>query len=265
MRETFSQPLDLLVLTRVISLVGVLSVASDWRNASLGNEIGMAKILIVEDDVALAAVAKKWLESSRHFVEEARTGTDGLALMKHYDFDVVVLDIGLPGIDGIEVLKQFRSRGGKAPILVVTAKGTIFDKEVGYAAGADDYLTKPFDLRELGLRVEALLKRPPSLQTPTLTCGNISLNTSSGRVYKNGIELELLPTEYALLEFFMRFPNHVFSIDHILSHVWKSDSPATSIGVRTYITRLRKKIDEKGKPSMLTTVHGQGYRLDSNQ
>jgi DNA-binding response OmpR family regulator len=229
------------------------------------SEIGVAKILIVEDDVALAAVAKKWLESSRHSIEQADNGPDALALLKHYEFDVVILDIGLPGINGIQVLKEFRSYGGKVPILVLTANDTIVDKEIGFAAGADDYLTKPFDLRELSLRVEALLRRPPELKSQTLSCGNITLDTSSGKVHKNGVELTLLPTEHALLEFFLRFPNHVFSIDDLLNHVWKSDSVATSNGVRTYIARLRKKIDDEDKPSMLATVHGLGYRLESKK
>jgi DNA-binding response OmpR family regulator len=234
------------------------------RNMPLSeSEIRMAKILIVEDDVALASVTKKWLELSRHFIEQVHTGAEGLALLKHYDFDAVILDIGLPDMNGIQVLKEFRSCGGKVPILVLTAKDTILDKEVGYEAGADDYLTKPFDLRELSLRLGALMRRPHILKSALLTCGSISLDTAAGKVFKSGRELELLPTEYALLEFFLRFPNHIFSVDDLLNHVWKSNSAATSIGVRTYITRLRKKISEDGKPSMLKTVHGQGYRLES--
>jgi DNA-binding response OmpR family regulator len=225
----------------------------------------MAKILIVEDDIPLVSVIRKWLEVSRHTVEQAYDGKEGLALLKHYEFDAVILDIGLPAVDGIEVLKEFRSYGGEIPILVLSGKDTIPDKEIGFGAGADDYLTKPFDLRELSLRLGALLRRPQSLSAPLLTCGNITLDPSAGKVFKDGEEMKLLPTEFALLEFFMRFPNHVFSVDDLLNHVWKSRSAATAVGVRTYITRLRKKLGGQGKQSMLATVHGQGYRLETHK
>jgi len=266
MRETFSQPLDLLVLTRVISLVGVLSVASDWRNASLGNEIGMAKILIVEDDVALAAVAKKWLESSRHFVEEARTGTDGLALMKHYDFDVVVLDIGLPGIDGIEVLKQFRSRGGKAPILVVTAKGTIFDKEVGYAAGADDYLTKPFAFAELLVRTKALLRRSfmpsPTRKTEIIVDDELTIDFSKREVWVRGEKVTLRPTEYRLLYHLVNNAGRLMTHDTLPSKVWGHEYRDESHYLRLYITYLRQKLErDPAHPKYILTERGVGYRF----
>lgn len=223
----------------------------------------MAKVLVIEDDLLLSSVVKKWLELSRYSVELTRSGKDGLSLFAHYEYDAVVLDLDIASTNGISVLKELRSRDSSVAILALSFKQSILDKEIGYTAGADDYLIKPFDLRELSLRLGALLRRQHSLKPAMLTCGNISLDTSAGKAHKGGSELKLSRTEYALLEFFMRFPNHLFSVDDLLNHVWKSDSSATAVGVRTYITRLRKKIDEAGKPSMLATVHGQGYRFDS--
>ena len=223
----------------------------------------MAKVLVIEDDLLLSSVIRKWLELSRYVVELTSTGKDGLGLFVHYEYDAVILDLDIAKTNGISVLKDLRSRDNNVAILALSFKQSILDKEVGYLAGADDYLTKPFDLRELSLRLGALLRRQHFVKPALLQCGNISLDTSAGKARKGGTELKLSPTEYALLEFFMRFPNHLFTVDDLLDHVWKSDSAATAVGVRTYITRLRKKIDEAGRPSMLATVHGQGYRLDA--
>jgi DNA-binding response OmpR family regulator len=223
----------------------------------------VAKVLVIEDDLLLSSVIRKWLELSRYVVELVRSGKDGLGLFAHYEYDAVILDLDIATTNGVSVLKELRSRDSNVAILALSFKQSILDKEVGYLAGADDYLTKPFDLRELSLRLGALLRRQHSLKPALLKSGNISLDTSAGKALKGGTELKLSPTEYALLEFFMRFPNHLFTVDDLLDHVWKSDSSATAVGVRTYITRLRKKIDEAGKPSMLATVHGQGYRLDA--
>lgn len=237
-------------------------LSSKLSSNSFSGAACMAKILVVEDELMLSSVIKKWLELSRHVVELTRSGTDGLALLKHYDFDAVILDLDLVSTDAIPILKELRARQADIAILVLSSKESILDKEIGFLAGADDYLTKPFDLRELSLRLGALLRRRHALKPPLLTCGDISLDTTAGKASKNGTELKLSPTEYALLEFFMRFPNHLFSVDDLLNHVWKSDSSATAVGVRTYITRLRKKIGENGKRSILATVHGQGYRLE---
>jgi DNA-binding response OmpR family regulator len=222
----------------------------------------MAKLLVLEDDLLLASVIRKWLELARHVVEQVPSGKDGLALLKHYEFDAVILDLDLASMNGVATLKELRSREADIPIVVLSSRDSILDKEIGFLAGADDYIIKPFDLRELSLRLVALLRRHHSLKPALLKCGDISLDTTAGKVLKGDTELKLSPTEYALLEFLMRFPNHLFSVDDLLNHVWKSDSSATAVGVRTYITRLRKKITEDGKPSVLATVHGQGYRLE---
>jgi DNA-binding response OmpR family regulator len=222
----------------------------------------MAKMLIVEDDQTLSTAIREWLELARHAVEEVHTASDGLDFLKHYGFDVVILDVVLPDMSGLEVLKQFRSQGGSTPFLVLTAKNHLDDKERGFDAGADDYLTKPFDMRELSMRLGALLRRQPSLRTTVLTCGDLVFDTRTGKVFKAREELQLWQSEYSLLEFFMRFPNHVFSTDDLLNYVWKSDSTATAVGVRSCISRLRKKLRNSDGSSMIVTAFKQGYRFE---
>jgi DNA-binding response OmpR family regulator len=222
----------------------------------------MAKMLIVEDDRTLSSAIRDWLELARHAVEEAHTGSDGLDLLKHYQFDVVILDLVLPDMDGLEVLTQFRSQGGNIPILILTAKNQIGDKGRGFDAGADDYLTKPFDMRELSMRLGALLRRAPAPRSSVLKCGDLVFDTGTSRVFNGDKEMQLWPIEYSLLEFFMRFPDHLFTHDDLLNYVWKSDSAATAIGVRSCVSRLRKKLRGSDGRSLIVTVYKQGYRFE---
>jgi DNA-binding response OmpR family regulator len=222
---------------------------------------GMAKILIVEDDRLTCSMIRDWLEYEHYTVEEAHSGQEALELLKAYSYDVVILDWELPEVTGIDILRQYRSQGGKIPVLLLTGKREIAEKEEGLDAGADDYLTKPFDIKELSARVRALLRRSPNLSPMVITHGNVTLELAACRVTRKGEEVKLLPTEYALLEFFMRHPNQVFSTETLLNKVWKSDSEATALAVRTYITRLRKKLDVEGQPSIISTVYGLGYKL----
>jgi len=223
----------------------------------------MAKILLIEDDLVTASMVKDWLEGERYTIDEAHSGAEAITFLKTYQYDLVIVDWMLPEGNGVEVMKTYRSGGGSAPILMLTGKRAIIEKEAGLDAGADDYLTKPFDMRELSARIRALLRRAPSVRGSVLECGNIALDTTSCSVTRDGKNLKLLPTEYSLLEFLMRNQGTVFSTAALLEHVWKADSEATDIAVRTYITRLRKKIDTDGAPSLITTVHGLGYKLEA--
>lgn len=225
----------------------------------------MSKVLLVEDDLVTCDMVRDWLEHELYTVEAAHTGEEALDLMKLYQYDIVVLDWGLPGKSGVEILSRFRADGGTTPVLILTGKRSVGEKEEGLDAGADDYLTKPFDMRELSARLRALLRRSHSPRASVLAVRNITLDPASCLVTRDGEELKLLPTEYALLEFFMRHPDRVFSTDDILNHVWKSDSEATATAVRTYITRLRKKLDVEEKVSIIKTVHGIGYKLESRE
>jgi len=221
----------------------------------------MAKILLVEDEDDISDLITAWLAKDHHVVEVASSGEAALDLLRVYPFDVLILDWMLPGISGVEVCRDFRTRGGTTPILMLTAKSHVNEKERGLDAGADDYLTKPFELKELSARIRALLRRPVSFSGTVLKVGSIVLDTSTHQVTKDGEELQLLPKEFALLAFFMRHPNQVFSAEALLDRVWSSDSEASPETIRTYIKRLRKKIDDKDKPSMVGTVHGVGYKL----
>ena len=219
----------------------------------------MAKILIVEDDRQLSTLIVDFLQAEGHTTEAVYKGPEGLERLQFYKYDVVILDWELPGLSGPEICQQYRSKGGATPVLMLTGKKELEDKEQGLDAGADDYLTKPFQLRELAARLRALMRRPAVVQKTVLTAGNITLNPSSRQVFKGDEELSLQPKELSLLEFFMRHPKQPFSSDAILDRVWASESDAAPDTVRIQIMRLRNKIDTDGQESMIRTVHRVGY------
>ncbi len=223
----------------------------------------MAKILLVEDDLGLCRMVKDWLTFEHHLVETADNGHDGMDKLNFYQYDIIVLDWEMPGLTGVEIAREFRSKGGTTPILMLTGKGTVSDKEAGFDAGADDYLTKPFHMKELSMRLRALLRRTGAFTGDTLRYRDLVLEPGSHRVSRDGKDLQLLPKEFSLLEFFMRHANQVFSAEALLSRVWASESDTTVDAVSTCVKRLRKKVDVEGKPSIVKTVHGVGYKLDS--
>jgi DNA-binding response OmpR family regulator len=221
----------------------------------------MPKVLIIEDDEALLDNMSEWLAADRYTVETASNGDDGLYRMRFYPFDVIILDWDLPGSNGIEICRQYRDSGGNTPILMLTGKSTVKEKRTGLDSGADDYLTKPFDLEELTARLRALMRRPASSQSSQLKARDIVLDTATGVVTKAGAEIHLMPKEFALLEFFLRNQNQLFSADALLNNVWSSeDDPCTTDTIRPYIKRLRSKIDD-GADSLIVNVHGMGYKL----
>ncbi|HEY9784503.1 MAG TPA: response regulator transcription factor [Candidatus Obscuribacterales bacterium] len=223
----------------------------------------MAKILIVEDDQVLADLAREWLGFEHHTVDVVGDGTEGLDRVKHYEYDLIVLDWQLPGISGLEILREFRASGGTAPVLMLTGRGTVSDKETGLDSGADDYLTKPFHAKELCARVRALLRRQRGYLGNVVQVGDLVLDRMSYKVTRGGEEVKLVPKEFALLEFLMRNPNRVFSPEHLLNSVWPTESDATVDALTTCIKRLRKKIDVEDKPSIIQTVYGVGYKLEA--
>ncbi|MBC7996841.1 MAG: response regulator transcription factor [Leptolyngbya sp.] len=221
----------------------------------------MAKIVVVEDDKDLVTLIKGILSVERHMIDSVNNGHEALTIMQMHPYDLVILDWMLPGKPGTDICKEYRARGGAAPILMLTAKNTIEDKEQGLDAGADDYLTKPFHPKELSARVRALLRRPQAVVAKTLKAANIELDPNLVKVFKSEKEIHLLPKEFALLELFMRYPTQVFSADALLDRVWNSDSSASLDTVRTYIKTLRRKVDTDSKNSLIRTVHGVGYSL----
>ncbi len=223
----------------------------------------MPKILIVEDDLGLAKMLRDWLTFEHHQVEHVADGKEGLEKLKFYKYDLIILDWMLPGITGVQILREFRNGRGATPVLMLTGRDAINDKEMGLDTGADDYLTKPFHMKELSARVRALLRRPGGRVVDQGRVGDILLDRNNHKVWKNDKEIKLLPKEFALLDFFMRHPNQVFSVDTILDRVWESQSDATADAVTTCIKRIRKKLDTPGSPSIIATVHGVGYRFEA--
>jgi DNA-binding response OmpR family regulator len=221
----------------------------------------MAKILLVEDDNDLANTVRTFLIFQRHAVERIGDGQDALDHLLIFDYELVILDWELPRVSGIEILREFRNRGSNTPILMLTGKDAIDEKLTGLDSGADDYLTKPFDLRELGARVNSLLRRPADIvDGNTFKAGKLALDPGKHSVFRDGELIQLVPREFQLLEFFMRHRNQLFTTEALLNRVWPSDSEATEEAVRTALKRLRKKIDPDGQ--VLKNVHGVGYILE---
>lgn len=224
----------------------------------------MAKLLLIDDDIELSRKVKDWLEFEHHTVETAFGGNEAIEKLKFFQYDMVILDWGLPDVDGIEVLKTFRNEGGDVPVLMLTGKNQVSEVEAGLNNGADDYVTKPFDLRELSARVRAMVRRNSKVYDKVLKVRDLELDSTSHKAWKSGEELKLQPREFAVLEFLLRNPTDVFSVDALLERIWSSDSDASPDTVRVCITRLRNKIDTPGRSSVIKTVHRIGYQLDAD-
>ncbi len=222
----------------------------------------MAKILIVEDDEKLGPLVKDWLEGEQHLVELAKDGRDAFSLLQISTYDVLVLDWDVPYMSGLEILKKLREQGKMTPVLMLTGKDSIESKEQGFDTGADDYLTKPFHLKELSVRVRALMRRPEQIVSQIIEAGPFVVDLEKRRVTKNGAAIELFPREFALLEFFIRHPNQVFSLEALQARIWASDSGASPDTIRVHIARLRSKLEEEGQPPVLKTVHRKGYMFE---
>ncbi|MBX9689621.1 MAG: response regulator transcription factor [Candidatus Obscuribacterales bacterium] len=224
-----------------------------------GNQVKMAKLLLVEDDPNLLEALQLTLELEKHVIDTASDGEEAEFKIKSFEYDLLIMDWQLPDKEGVDIVKAYRQRGGKTPILMLTGKSRAAEKGQGLDSGADDYLTKPFDDIELKARVRALLRRPAVICDNILSCRGISLNPSLHVVTKDDQVVQLMPKEYQLLEFLMRHPNQVFSQETLLNKVWPTDSEATVEALRTTLKRLRKKMDPEGQ--IIGTIHGVGLVL----
>ena len=223
----------------------------------------MAKILVVDDNIDICDLVADTLAFEHHSVEKAHDGGTAEHLLRVNQFDLVILDYGLPDITGIELLKSLRSRNNKVPVIMLTGERATAQKEAGLDSGADDYVTKPFETREFLARVRAVLRRASGAAGNTLKARSLELDPGKRLLLKNNIELPLLPTEFALLEFLMRHPDHVFSLEALIDRVWDSAADVTEEAVRSCVKRLRKKIEDGEENSYIVTVHGVGYRFRS--
>lgn len=218
------------------------------------------RILVVDDDPEILSLIKRGLAYEGYMVDTAANGPDALAKAREKEPDLVILDIMMPGIDGIEVSKRLR-QGSDVPILMLTAKGTVADRVAGLESGADDYLVKPFAFDELLARVRALLRRRQPREGEMLRFSDLSLNTATREV-KRGVELiELTAQEFELLELFMRHPRQVLERDLIYQKVWGYDFEGESNVIEVYVRYLRSKVEAGGKPRLIHTVRGVGYVL----
>jgi DNA-binding response OmpR family regulator len=219
------------------------------------------RILVAEDERKLAGILKGSLEEQGYAVDVAYDGEGALGLAELEPYDLLVLDVMLPGLDGFTVCRRLRARGRQMPILMLTARDTVDDRVAGLDSGADDYLVKPFALRELLARVRALVRRPGPAQAPVLRVADLEVDTVTREVRRAGRRVALTSKEYGVLEYFVRNPDRVLSRDQIAAHVWDYDFVAMSNVVDVYVRYLRRKLGDEGEPRLLRTVRGAGYQL----
>ena len=220
------------------------------------------KILVVEDDERISDAVVEYLSDSHYAVEAVYDGQSAWELLEVFTYDMILLDVMMPNMDGMTLCKKLRKKGTSIPILMLTARDTLHDKIEGLDAGADDYLIKPFELEELSARIRALLRRGASTTAPILSWGDLSLDPSSCEVFYGEKPLPLSPKEYKLLEFFLRNGRRVFSRAQILEHLWSFEQVPEEATVKAHIRGLRQKLEASGAPSdIIETVYGLGYRL----
>lgn len=219
------------------------------------------RVLIVEDERKTAAFIRKALQAEGFTVEVCGNGDDALVAARATPFEAIVLDIMLPGRDGLSVLRQLRKQGNSVPVLLLSARGEVDERVEGLDAGADDYLPKPFVIAELVARVRALGRRSGETHATMLRVANLTLDTRKHEAYRNQTKIELTGREYLLLEFLMRATGRICSRMAILEKVWSYDFDPGSNLVEVYVKRLREKLDDGHKPKLLHTVRSLGYVL----
>jgi len=219
------------------------------------------RVLVVEDEVRTAGLLRRGLSEEGYSVDIAADGPDAVWRASEFSYDAVVLDVMLPGYDGIEVCRRLRSRGRWAPVLMLTARDDLAARVRGLDSGADDYLAKPFSFDELFARLRALIRRGALERPAQLHCGGLRLDPATRQAWRGEAELELSPKEFALLELFLRHPGQVLTRTRILEHVWDYTYDGVSNVVDQYVGYLRRKIDRPFGIAQLETVRGVGYRL----
>ena len=222
------------------------------------------RVLVVEDEERIARFLKKGLEEESYAVDVVGDGPAALDWVAGVSYDLILLDVMLPGLNGFEVCRLLRNRGVTSPILMLTARDEVDDRVAGLDAGADDYLPKPFAFKELLARIRALVRRSTnSIDAPVtvLKLADLELDTITHQAKRGSREIELTAKEYALLEYFMRHPNWLITREMAESHIWSYDFQASSNVIDVYVRRLRKKIDDPFEVKLIETVRGSGYRM----
>ena len=222
------------------------------------------RILIVEDDKKVGAFLQKGLREEHYAVDICRDGQEALYCAQVNTYDVIILDIMLPGMDGFTICSKLRQSSILTPIIMLTAKDSLEDKITGLSDGADDYLTKPFSFEELLARIRALLRRNQDYKTSVLKVGDLELDPWWRKVTRSGRDIVLTGKEYALLEYLMRNRGRIVTQSMIIEHVWDMNYEGTSNIVNVYINHLRKKIDNGFEEKLIQTIRGHGYRIDED-
>jgi len=222
------------------------------------------RILVVEDELKVAEMVARGLRAERCAVDIAASGDAGWAMANTYDYDLVILDLMLPGMNGHDLLKRIRAKGSPVPILILTASDATESKVKNFEAGADDYLTKPFAFAELQVRVKALLRRGPVSQCSVVRVGDLEVDRLAQQARRAGRRLELTPKEYALLEYLATQPGRVFSRTMIVEHVWDHSFEGLTNIVDVYVRHLREKVDDAYPTKLIRTIRGVGYSLSAD-
>jgi two-component system OmpR family response regulator len=221
------------------------------------------RILVVEDELKMASLLQRGLREEGHAADVARTGDDGLWMARAVEYDAIVLDLMLPGLNGVELCRQLRDDGVWSPVLMLTARNSVEDRVAGLDAGADDYLPKPFSFAELLARLRALARRGPAERPAVIEVGSLRLDPATRQVWRGDDEIHLSAKEFALLETFMRRPGQVLSRYQLLEHAWDYAYENRSNVVDVYVRYLRDKVDRPFGVETIETVRGSGYRLRS--
>jgi two-component system, OmpR family, response regulator len=219
------------------------------------------RVLVVEDDPKMAGLLRRGLQEDGHAADVAGVGDDALWMARAVEYDAIVLDLLLPGLDGVEVCRRLRASGVWSPVLMLTARDAVEDRVAGLDAGADDYLPKPFSFSELLARLRALVRRGSPERPTVLEVGDLRLDPATRQVWRGETEIHVSAKEFALLETFMRRPGDVLSRDHLLEHAWDYAYDNRSNVVDVYVRYLREKIDRPFGHKTIETVRGMGYRL----
>ena len=220
------------------------------------------RLLVIEDEDLLRARLVKALEDSDYIVDSASDGKTGLFHATEYDYDAAIIDLGLPELDGLSVIRQLRDQGKVFPILILTARDNWADKVEGLDAGADDYVVKPFQIEEIRARLKALLRRAAGFAKPKLEFDGLSLDISARRLLVAGVEVELTAYEYKVLEYLMLHPGKVVSKTELTEHLYDQDHDRDSNVLEVFIRRLRQKLDPDETLKPIDTIRGQGYRFN---
>jgi OmpR-family two-component system manganese-sensing response regulator len=224
----------------------------------------MPKLLLVDDDVELVRSLSRWLQTENYTVDAAYSGEDALQLVNASGYDLIVLDWHMPGLTGLEVCRRIRKAGNPTPVLFLTAQGDVANKESGLDSGADDYLCKPFDLRELGARMRSLLRRSTKLVPNEPEIAGVRLEVATTTVVCGDKRLRITKRECALLDFLMRHPGRPFSARDLRDAVWPASGEATDEAVRTCMKTLRQKLNDGGRGDLIKTIAGAGYLIEAS-